>query len=168
MAGVLQNQSTPKPEGAAPCAHSLWCRPCVLTTLLGAWGIGASVAVGRGSCGAGTDWGTFVPWSRGLGGQGGICQPQAPQLVSLQQGRWRQTAQRCPCPPWLPTPVLPVPWQGQGVLPCLAAPLLAPFLGGKAARPVPAGCWGAGFGLFPCRKWWHCPEWLGCHRVLSQ
>lgn len=34
--------------------------------------------MGRGSCGAGSGRGTFVPWSRGLGGQGGVCQLQPP------------------------------------------------------------------------------------------
>lgn len=150
-ARVPQNQSTLKLE----CPLALgWCHPCVLATLFGAQGIGAGVPVGRGGRGAGTVRGTFVPWSRGLGGQGAVCQLWAPQLVSLQQGRWRQSAQRCPHPPWLPRGPAGAPcrarvsfpaWQHRCLHPAFRQ---LPLPGGETARPAPSGCWGCRIWLF--------------------
>lgn len=135
----------PKPEhpkaraSSSPCPLALgWCHPCVLAILFGAWGISASFATGRGGRGAGTNQGTFVPWSRGLGRQGGFCQLQAPQLVSLWWGRWCQPAQRCPCPPRPPPWSCRCPLQGQGVHPSLVPSPSAPCLRQPGQPP-----WGA-------------------------
>lgn len=156
--GLGGSQGAPKPEhpearaSSSPCPLAPgWCHPCVLATLFGAWGICAGVAMGRVGHGAGTGQGTFVPWSRGLGGQGGVCQLRAPWLVLLQWGRWHQTTQRCLRPPWPPPWFCRCPLQG-------TLPSGCRFPAGRQPDQPPRAAGGAGFGLSPFRKWCHCPE----------
>lgn len=80
----------PKPEHAAACAHSLWA---------GAASVYSPPSLVQGGSVLALPWGwdqlgNLCALEQGARRAGGFCQLRAPQLISLQQGQWHQSAQR--------------------------------------------------------------------------